>query len=555
MKIKKVIKMLIKQGPFAVFRAIRDHYRKKREEEKFRNRVRSLHLISDGERENQKNRKFLAPVSFSIITPLYNTPENYLRELLESLQKQTYPKWQLCLADGSDKEHEYVGEICREYASKDSRICYEVLEENKGISENTNECLKFATGDYIGLLDHDDILHESALYEMMKVIEEEKADFLYSDEVKFSGKIEDASDFNFKPGFGKDELRAHNYICHFTVFKKSLLDQIGQAYRPEFDGSQDHDMVLRLTEKAEKIVHIPKVLYYWRVHPQSVSMNLDSKSYAVDAAIHAVSEELERTKEPGKVESNLPYRTIYRVHYEIPDNAGVLLILHGAEKNTEYDRAKEKILEKTTYKNIRVVYANKENGTFADNVNKQIDSMEEEYAVMINVHCLPMNPDWVEEMLMFAQRQDVCAVSPKVYFENNLIAYAGIALDVRDNAKVKFLCQGINGAEQGYEAMLRHVRNTTAAWKDCCMISKNAWRNLGGLKEDVPGYEIIDYCLNGEKQGLWTVWTCFAEFSYSKALTIEVDDTEIQKFISKWESRISKKDNFYNQNLAELGIL
>ena len=245
MKIKKVIKMLIKQGPFAVLRAIRDHYRKKREEEKFRNRVRSLHLISDGERENQKNRKFLAPVSFSIITPLYNTPENYLRELLESLQKQTYPKWQLCLADGSDKEHEYVGEICREYASKDSRICYEVLEENKGISENTNECLKFATGDYIGLLDHDDILHESALYEMMKVIEEEKADFLYSDEVKFSGKIEDASDFNFKPGFGKDELRAHNYICHFTVFKKSLLDQIGQAYRPEFDGSQDHDMVLR----------------------------------------------------------------------------------------------------------------------------------------------------------------------------------------------------------------------------------------------------------------------------------------------------------------------
>ena len=168
---------------------------------------------------------------------------------------------------------------------------------------------------------------------------------------------------------------------------------------------------------------------------------------------------------------------------------------------------------------------------------------------MINVHCLPMNPDWVEEMLMFAQRKDVCAVSPKVYFENNLIAYAGIALEVRDNAKVKFLCQGINGAEQGYEAMLRHVRNTTAAWKDCCMISKNAWRNLGGLKEDVPGYEIIDYCLNGEKQGLWTVWTCFAEFSYSKALTIEVDDTEIQKFISKWESR---EYNFTVRSLNEI---
>lgn len=555
MKIKKVIKMLIKQGPFAVLRAARDHYRKKRAEEEFRNRARSLHLISESEREKQKNRKFLTPVTFSIITPLYNTPENYLKELLESLQKQTYPNWQLCLADGSDKEHGYVGEICREYASKDSRICYEVLEENKGISENTNECLKFATGDYIGLLDHDDILHESALYEMMKVIEDEKADFLYSDEVKFSGKIEDATDFNFKPGFGKDELRAHNYICHFTVFKKSLLDQIGQAYRPEFDGSQDHDMVLRLTEKAEKIVHIPKVLYYWRVHPQSVSMNLDSKSYAVDAAIHAVSEQLERVKEPGKVESNLPYRTIYRIHYEIPDNAGVLIILHGAKTEMEYDTAKKKILEKTSYKNIRIVYMDAENGTFADDVNRQISSMEEEYAVMMDIHCLPVNQDWVEEMLMFAQRKDVCAVSPKVYFENNLIAYAGIALDDRDKAKVKFLCQGINGAKQGYEAMLRHVRNTTAAWKGCCMVSKSAWKSIGGLSTDVPGYEMIDYCLKGEKQGLWTVWTCFAEFSYSKALAIEIDDTEIQKFISKWENRISQKDNFYNQNLAELGIL
>ena len=553
MKIKKVIKMLIKQGPFAVLRAIRDHYRKKREEEKFRNRVRSLHLISDGERENQKNRKFLAPVSFSIITPLYNTPENYLRELLESLQKQTYPKWQLCLADGSDKEHEYVGEICREYASKDSRICYEVLEENKGISENTNECLKFATGDYIGLLDHDDILHESALYEMMKVIEEEKADFLYSDEVKFSGKIEDASDFNFKPGFGKDELRAHNYICHFTVFKKSLLDQIGQAYRPEFDGSQDHDMVLRLTEKAEKIVHIPKVLYYWRVHPQSVSMNLDSKSYAVDAAIHAVSEQLERTKEPGKVESNLPYRTIYRVHYEIPDNAGVLLILHGAEKNTEYDRAKEKILEKTTYKNIRVVYANKENSTFADNVNKQIDSMEEEYAVMINVHCLPMNSDWIEEMLMFAQRKDVGVVGNKILCLDNTIYQAGIVLDNTKDEKIRFLCQGTSDEDQGYEAMLRYVRNVTAVWDGCCMFKKQTFSELVGFRENITGYEMIDFCLRAIEHKYINVWTNFSVAYFTGDNIVNVDGKE--KFVELWENRIEKEDKYCPVVLRKLNLI
>ncbi len=251
--------------------------------------MRSLHVITRRQRYWQKRHVFKNPVKFSIITPLYNTPKRYLVELIRSLERQTYPNWELCLADGSDKEHSYVKKICQRWCKKDARIIYTKLKENKGISQNTNACIKISSGQYFGLLDHDDILHESALFEMMMQISRHNADFLYSDEAKFSGNIKDAKDFNFKPGFGKDELRSHNYICHFTVFSRELLHKIGQIYRPEFDGSQDHDMVLRLTEKARRIVHIPKVLYYWRVHPESVSMNLSSKNYAVDAAIRAGS--------------------------------------------------------------------------------------------------------------------------------------------------------------------------------------------------------------------------------------------------------------------------
>ena len=276
-KIEKGVNILLSQGPVGILKKIRDKSVEKKKMRDFQKEVKDIHIITPEQRKYQKEKRFEHPVKFSIITPLYNTPKDYLLELIQSLENQTYSNWELCLADGSDDPHAYVREVCESWRDKDERIVYSVLSENKGISHNTNACIELSSGQYFGLLDHDDVLHESALFEMMSEIERSNADFLYSDEVKFSGKIEDAMDFNFKPDFGKDELRSHNYICHFTVFSRALLEKVGQVYRPEFDGSQDHDMVLRLTEKASKIVHIPKVLYYWRGHPESVSMNLDYK--------------------------------------------------------------------------------------------------------------------------------------------------------------------------------------------------------------------------------------------------------------------------------------
>ena len=217
-KIVKGIKILATQGPKVAFNKARVTLSGRNCKRANKEEIKKVHIITDEQREFQKNKRFVESVKFSIITPLYNTPEKYLVELLESLEKQTYSNWELCLADGSDSKHGYVREICEKWVKKDGRVIYSRLEKNEGISKNTNECIKLASGDYLGLLDHDDILHESALFEVMSVIEKEHPDFLYTDEVKFSNKIEEASDFNFKPGFGKDELRSHNYILPFYGF-------------------------------------------------------------------------------------------------------------------------------------------------------------------------------------------------------------------------------------------------------------------------------------------------------------------------------------------------
>ena len=551
--LKKVGKILFEDGPGGVIKAYVNLCRRRKEAAEFKKKARSFHLISEEERNLQRCHVFQKEILFSVITPLYNTPEKYLNELIESLENQTYSKWQLCLADGSDKEHGYVGEICRQWQEKDSRIVYSKLPDNKGISANTNACLLLATGDYYGLLDHDDILHESALYEMMKYIEKTDADFLYSDEVKFSENIEKAVDFNFKSGFGKDELRSHNYICHFTVFSRGLLEQEEVLYRPDFDGSQDHDMVLRLTEKARKIVHVPKVLYYWRVHPESVSMNLDSKSYAVDAAIKAVEEQLKRTKEYGVVGSNLPYRTMYRVKYKIPETAEVVIFLYGQSEEKILESVAKGISNLTIYQNYRIILlAECDDIAFAQRVNQCVKENKADYYVLMNEKCYSATPRWIEEMLMFAQRKDVCAVSPKMIFEDNTICFGGMALDYESDSGVRFLFQGKSNEEQGYEAMLRIVRNITSVWRGCCMISSSKLKELGGFSEFVKGYEEIDFSLRGVEKNLWNVWTPFAEIRYRGNVEETQIKGDIKHFTGKWEKRMMEGDVFLPSRLKEL---
>ncbi|MDE7232663.1 MAG: glycosyltransferase, partial [Lachnospiraceae bacterium] len=256
------------------------------------------------EAARQRLYKFDKEVKFSILMPLYNTPEKFLRQAIESVTDQTYENWELCLADGSDEEHAYVEQVCREYMERDKqylrpssslycRILYKKLPKNEGISGNTNACLSMSSGNYIALFDHDDVLHPSVLYEYMKAICEKGADYIYCDEATFkgSGTINDMITLHFKPDYAPDNLRANNYICHFSAFARRLLDGT-ELFRSEFDGSQDHDMILRLTSRAKCVVHVPKLYYYWRSHAGSVASDINAKSYAIEAAKGAVAAHL-----------------------------------------------------------------------------------------------------------------------------------------------------------------------------------------------------------------------------------------------------------------------
>lgn len=536
--------------------------------------IQKIHLVSDDELENQKRIIFEKPIKFSIITPLYNTPRQFLSELIESVQNQTYANWEFCLADGSDSNHTDVGEICREYAKKDSRIIYKKLAANKGISGNTNECLSLATGDYYGLLDHDDLLHPSALFEVCKTINEQKADFIYSDEVKFSGNVQLISDiraFNLKPGFGIDDLRAHNYICHFTVFSKELLKNEKELFRSGFDGSQDHDLVLRLTEKANKICHINKVLYYWRVHENSVSMNLDSKSYAVDAAIRAVREQLKRKHQKGTVMSSAPFRTLYKIEYEILSNPLISILVYGLQDSKVIKEIVEKLKASTNYDNYEIILMidgdlnfsfeqdNKINvikviGSSAERFNQAIQIANGEQIVLLNGNVQSLSSNWLEELLMHSQREDISTVGAKIYNRDKSLLAGGISLSPDIIDYLYYLGSNNFYGEMGYEAILCHARNVTANDKVGVMFKKQLWEELNGFKDDMGAYFFIDFCLRSIQLGYRNIWTAYSEIFMTKNLKDNISSSEIETFKHTWYEEILN-DNYINKYWRDFNLV
>lgn len=261
--------------------------------------------VTEQELEKQRAYTFANPQKFSIVVPLYNTPEVFLRQMLESVLEQSYGNLELCLADGSTTDE--VRKIVEEYQKKDKRICYKKLEENKGISENTNEAINLATGDFIGLFDHDDLLEKDALYEIMKVLEAyPKTDIIYTDEDKTDGNNQVLFDPNFKPDFDLELLRTNNYICHFFVVRRKIVKRVG-GFRSEFDGAQDYDFIFRCTEATMEIRHIPKVLYHWRTHINSTAASPESKMYAYESAKKAVEAHFQRMKVHGQVVTTANY--------------------------------------------------------------------------------------------------------------------------------------------------------------------------------------------------------------------------------------------------------
>lgn len=517
----------------------------------------------------------------SVIVPVYNTNREMLIEMIESVRSQTYPNWQLCLADGnSSKEH--VAGILNDYAAKDSRIKVKLLTENFGIAGNTNAALDLASGDYIALLDHDDLLPRWALYSVVSAINSSnEPDVLYSDEDKIT--FDGATRFfpHFKPDWSPDLLRSYNYITHLFVAKRALVSRAGN-FLPGYDGSQDHDLILRTTELAEQIVHIPQILYHWRSHAESTAESQGNKSYTLEAGVKAISAHLERKGLPGTVEFNQKFGS-YRVNYKLTAEPLVSIIIPNFEHIAELRCCIESIFKLTTYKNFEVIVV--ENNSSSKDIFAYYEQIQKAHGVRV-IHwegqfnysainnfavresrgeiLLFMNndteviaPDWIEQMLQYAQRQDVGAVGAKLYYADDTIQHAGVILGFRGLAGHAFL--QLPKDEPGYMGRAMVAQNVSAVTAACMMMRKGFFDSLSGFDETLKvAFNDIDLCMKIRQAGKLIVYTPYAELYHHESVSRGAEDTEekkerfvgeIEYFHSKWKDQLDAGDPYYNPHL------
>ncbi|MBQ1880753.1 MAG: glycosyltransferase [Lachnospiraceae bacterium] len=554
------------------------------------------------ELEKEKNTRFEKEHIFSILIPLYNTPENFLRQLIECVMAQTYAGWELCFADGSDEEHAYVGEIVAEYASKDKkdgaareRIRYKKLERNGGISENTNACFELATGDYYALMDHDDLLHPSALYEYMKVLQEKDACFLYSDEATFTGdSVNNMITLHFKPDYAPDNLRANNYICHFSAFKRELVEKAGK-FRSEYDGSQDHDLILRLTREASKmqdgIVHVPRILYYWRSHAGSTAADINAKTYAINAAKKAVASSLERDGMKNfEIESTKAFATIFRIRYELKAKPLVSVIIPNREHESDLRRCIDSIMLRSSYENyeivvvengstsegikayyeelgkapnISVISVEQESFNYSELINKGAEAAKGEYLLLLNNDTEVITRDWIEELLMYAQREDVGAVGCKLYYPDYTIQHAGVVIGLGAHRTAGHVHYRLAKGNLGYMGRLCYAQNFTAVTGACLMVSRADFDACKGLD---TGFAValndVDLCLKLRHMGRVNVFTPFAELFHYESASRGSDvsgadaeraaryDRESEAFRERWAADLEAGDPYFNPNFS-----
>lgn len=539
------------------------------------------------ERDRQERAAFERMPKISILVPLWNTPQDFLQEMIGSVQKQTYGNWELCLADGSDDDHSYVGEYCRRLAETDGRIVYQKLQQNEGISGNTNQCYKLATGEFIGLFDHDDILHPCALYEYVKVINEQDADFVYCDEATFkSPDINKMITMHFKPDYAIDNLRANNYICHFSVFARNLLEGT-ELFRTQFDGSQDHDMILRLTDNARKVVHVPKLLYYWRAHAGSVAGNIEAKPYVVEAARGAVADHLRRHGfSHFTITSTRAFETIFKISYEIIGEPKISIVIPNKDHTEDLRRCIKSIVEKSTWENYEIIVVENNSETkeifsyyeelknnpqikvitydgefnYSRINNLGVSQATGDYVLLLNNDTQVITVNWMEELLMYAQRQDVGAVGGKLYYGDKTIQHAGVVIGLGAHRTAGHVHYRQKRENLGYMGRLCYAQNMTAVTGACLMVKKALYEEAGGLDESFAvSLNDVDFCLKLRSMGYLNVFTPFAELYHFESISRGLDDKgasaeryndESARFRKKWEKELAAGDPYFNPNFS-----
>ena len=560
---------------------------------------------NDADLKNQMKRKFDYEPKISVIVPMYNTKEKFFKDLINCMINQTYSNWELCLADGSPKKNENL----KKYYEKDSRINYKFLGENKGIAGNTNSAIEMATGEYIALLDHDDILSDYALYEVVYALNKfPNSEFLYSDEDKID-ENDNRYDAYFKPEFAPDTLRCQNYICHFSIFKKELMEKL-KGFRADYDGAQDYDIFLRMSEitKPENITHIPKILYHWRVHNQSTAkLNSNAKNYAFEAGKKAIEDHLKRIGLEGDVSQGC-IEGIYRVDYKVKGNPKVSIVIPSKDGKDILKVCIDSVLNLTTYENYEILVVENNNETeevfeyykelikndkirvVNYNTGKEITKPEEssleytnknrrevkkgfnysaiinfgtqnsegEYIVQLNNDTELITSNWLELMIGFCQREDVGAVGAKLYYPDETIQHAGIIVGIGGIAGNRF--KSIPKSGHGYFAKESMIENLSAVTGACLFSKKSVYEEVGYMDEKLAvAFNDVDFCLKIREKGYLVVYNPFVEFWHYESKSRGQENTpekikrfqgEMSTFEQRWPEILDSGDPYYNVNLS-----
>ena len=517
---------------------------------------------------------------FSILVPLYNTPERYLREMITSVINQSYTNWELCLADGST-EH-YVEEVCREYAQGDARIRYMRLAENRGISGNSNACADMADGEYLVLLDHDDVLPAHALIENAKAILETQADVLYSDEDHLTAAGTHTAPF-FKPDWSPDLLYSQMYICHLLVIRRELFIAVG-GFRPDFDGSQDYDLMLRLSEKTDRICHIPEILYFWRESETSTAANADAKPYAHIAGKRALNEHLNRKYGLGAHAEDSAYTFVFDARFALPAGLLVSIIIPMKDKWEMTAACVQSILDKSSYQNFEILLL--DNRSEEENTKKWLKEiplqdhrvrviaadMEFNWSklnnfgvshacgdvfIFLNNDTQVISEDWMERLSENAWRNDIGVVGALLLYPDQTIQHAGVVVGIGDWADHIF--KGMQPSHYGSPYVSPMVsRNVLAVTGACLAVSRRTWDMIGAFDEEfiICGSD-VEYGIRAYEHGLFNRYDVNVQLYHleSKSRDSYIPEIDFQKSYAAYTPYRENVDPFFNVNLDKASVI
>ena len=531
----------------------------------------------------QRNTHFSYSPKISILVATFNTKEEYLKEMIDTVVNQSYPNWELCIADGSTNDfvEKYVHE---HYSSYGDKIKFQKLDQNYGISGNTNKAFEMATGDYITVYDHDDTLELDCFFEIVKALQEYRYDVLYTDEDKFDDSTKMYNDPNLKPDFSEDLLRSHNYITHLFIVNKKIVDEVGY-YNSEVDGSQDYDYIFRCVEKANAVYHIPRVLYHWRMHPESTAQNPESKMYCYDAGKRAIEAHYKRVGLEASVElMPKPLYGFYHTTYSTKDNPLVSILIPNYNHKPILKTCIDSLYNVNTYKNFEIVIV-ENNSTeqeifdYYEELKKLHDNIQVvtykgefnyskinnfgmkytkgDYVLLLNNDTEVISPTALSEMVGCILRPEVGAVGAKLLYEDDTVQHAGVVVGFSGYAG--HVNHGINKDDYGYMLRARVNCNYSAVTAACMMVKKSVFNQVGGFDEQfVVACNDVDLCLKICKEKYLIVYNAFALWHHYESKSRGYDDAsqekmwrfnkEVEKFQTKWKDVLVHGDPYYNKN-------